>query len=168
MNDIYNSINELQNKTYSEMYDILCIQYPINKVKFVMYDLLNYDYLTKEERQKRKDDKFRENVKIRYNNECIISGTDLPCQVCHIVPFNKCSEKEKYDVNNGIILRDDIHTLFDSNEIKIDPDSLTIKISDNIMNNNKRKEYHRFNDVQLDINNISKKTILYLKKRYNN
>ena len=168
MIDIYNSINELQNKTYCEMYDILSIQYSINKVKFVMYDLYEYDYLTKEERQKRKDDKFRENVKIRYNNECIISGTDMPCQVCHIVPFNKCSEKEKYDVNNGIILRDDIHTLFDSNEIKIDPDSLTIKISDNIMNNNKRKEYHRFNDVQLDINNISKKTILYLKKRYNN
>ena len=168
MNEIYNSINKMQNKTYCEMYDILSIQYSINKVKFVMYDLYEYDYLTKEERQKRKDDKFRENVKIRYNNECIISGTDMPCQVCHIVPFNKCSEKEKYDVNNGIILRDDIHTLFDSNEIKIDPDSLTIKISDNIMNNNKRKEYHRFNDVQLDINNISKKTILYLKKRYNN
>ena len=158
--EIYNDINNMNDVPYNDMYKILIQRYSKIKVEFALYDLLTYESMTIEEREKRKDASFKRDVIERYNNECVISGTDMPCQVCHIKPFNKCTDKEKYDINNALILRDDIHTLFDKKEIKINPITMIVEISDNIMNNDKRKEYHRFNGIKLSLN---KKTLQYLK-----
>ena len=176
--EIYDTLNNMKNTPHNIMYKTLMGKYSKIKVDFVMYDMFEYDIfeydifeydifdhddLTLEEREKRKDAEFKKRVNERYNNECIISGTDMPCQVCHIKPFKDCSEREKYDVNNGIILRDDIHTLFDKKEIQINPDTLMIKVSDNIMKNGKRNEYHRYNNMKV---NINKQSIAYLRKIY--
>ena len=129
-----------------------------------MYDIFRYDNIIMTEKEKRKDAEFKRSVNARYNSECIITGTDMPCQVCHIKPFMDCSESEKYDINNGIILRDDIHTLFDKKEIKINPDTLLVEVSENIMKNSKRNEYHRYNNIKV---NIHKHSIPYLREIYN-
>ena len=50
-------------------------------------------------------------------------------QVRHIIPFSQSKDDEKYNINNGIVLRDDIHTLFDKREIKINPYTLCVEIS---------------------------------------
>ena len=145
------------------IYKTLLEKYSKNKVDFVMYDIFEYDNITTESKEKRKDKEFRKCVSDRYNNECIISGTDMPCQVCHIKPFKYCSEYEKYDINNGMILRDDIHTLFDRKEIKINPNTLKVEVSENIMKNSKRNEYHRYNNITVPIN---KHSLTYLREIY--
>ena len=161
LSEIYDAINDMKQTPYDVMYQTLVKNYLKHKVDFVMYDLFEYDNITIEEREKRNDAEFKKSVNDRYDNQCIISGTDMPCQVCHIKPFKDCSEREKYDVNNGIILRDDIHTLFDRKEIRINPETLIIEVSDNIMKNSKRKEYHQYNGKKVDIN---KQSIMYLRK----
>ena len=161
--DVYQKSDKLKKYPHEHIYFNLIKTCTKKKADFVMYDLFSYDHATLKEREKRKDDKFRKDVKQRYNNECVITGTDIPCQVCHIIPFSECSEKEKYDVNNGIVLRDDIHTLFDHNELKINPDTLKIELSDNILNNKKRYEYHKYNGMRV---NIDERSQLYLKKIY--
>ena len=64
---------------------------------------------------------------------------------------------KRYDVNNGILLRDDLHTLFDRHDIIISPDSLTVKLSDNIMDNPYNNCYFCYNNIALNINEYSKK-----------
>lgn len=161
--DIYQKSDKLKNYSHENIYNNLIKTYSKKRVDFIMYDLFGYDHKTLKEIEKRNDDKFRKEVKERYNNECIITGTDFPCQVCHIIPFNECTEREKYDVNNGIILRDDLHTLFDQKELKINPKTLRIELSDNIMKNKKRIEYHKYNGIKV---NIDKKSYVYLKRIY--
>lgn len=168
LNNIYDKINEIDNVmkdiSHDDLYNKLIPLYSKSKVDFVMYDLFEYQYdgLTKTEREKRKDDKFIKDVRSRYNNVCIMTGTDM-CQVCHIVPFSECKENEKYDVNNGILLRDDIHRLFDKKEIKINPDTFVIEVSESTMKNNNRRTYHKLNNI---IVNINKNSISYLRRVY--
>ena len=92
-----------------------------------------------------------------------MSGTDTPVQVCHIIPFSQSKDDEKYNVNNGIVLRDDIHTLFDKRLIKINPYTLCVEVSGSIMKSNKCHEYHKYNGIHVKIH---KNSIYYLKKIY--
>ncbi|AYV77521.1 MAG: hypothetical protein Dasosvirus4_42, partial [Dasosvirus sp.] len=66
-----------------------------------MYHLLGYEHIEIDGREKRNDLIFRNDVRQRYNDECVVTGNDIACDVCHIVPYCKCNDNEKYDVNNG-------------------------------------------------------------------
>ena len=72
--DIYNKVNNMKNFSHIDMYKNLIQTYTKTKVDFVMYDLFDYDNLTIEERERRKDYEFKNDVLNRYNNECIISN----------------------------------------------------------------------------------------------
>ena len=174
ISDLYDSINAYSDLSHNKMYHKLLESYSKARVQFVMYDLFEYEHdssddelsreeASKKELENRKDDIFRKNVKERYNNECIISGTDMACDVCHLIPFSKSTKKEKYDVNNGIVLRSDIHTLFDTGDIKINPDTMMVELSEKILNSKKQKEYHKYNGIKLDIH---AKSIPYLRRVY--
>lgn len=160
---IYDELDNIGNMELKDIYEQLVNKYPENIVNFVMDDEFGYIHTKTEERKIRTDAQFKIDVKKRYNNRCVISGSSATTQVCHIKPFNKCSEDEKYDVNNGILLRDDLHTLFDRHDIIISPDSLTVKLSDNIMDNPYNNCYFCYNNIALNINEYSKK---YLYKKY--
>ena len=155
MVDIYLAINELTQHTDNDIYNKLIVRFPKVKVDFVMYDYLSYDGMTIEERERRKDHDFRKNVLARYNGHCIITGVNMPCQVCHIKPFAKSSEKEKYDTNNGMVLRTDIHTLYDNKKIIIDPETRRVIVSPDIMQNAKMTDYHKLNNKIVKINSRS-------------
>jgi putative restriction endonuclease len=64
---------------------------------------------------------FRVLVMDAYNRRCAITGEKtLPVlQASHIKPY---SEEGTHFVNNGLLLRSDIHTLFDAGYITITPD----------------------------------------------
>ena len=162
---VYNKMKEMKEMKPSDIYIQLIKEYPVNIVDFVMDDEFGYIHTDAEERKKRDDKHFKKDVKKRYNNRCIISGVSVTSQVCHIKPLNICDDNEKYDVNNGILLRDDLHTLFDRHDIIIDPETHTVKVSDSIMNSDYDKCYHQFNGVVLKINDMSKR---YLELKYNN
>jgi hypothetical protein len=71
---------------------------------------------------------FRENLLRIYKARCALTQCDVQdaLEAAHIIPF---SEKQDYSVTNGILLRSDIHTLFDLFLLSIDPGSWRVRIA---------------------------------------
>jgi len=63
-----------------------------------------------------------------YGGRCAVTGCDTPdvLQAAHIMPYLGPSTNHP---TNGILLRGDIHTLFDLDLISIDPKTLEIVVS---------------------------------------
>ncbi|MEX0597147.1 MAG: HNH endonuclease signature motif containing protein [Candidatus Paceibacterota bacterium] len=82
--------------------------------------------------------KFRREVLNRYNSTCIISSYNISkvLHACHIVPFEDNGLDE---VNNSLCLRADIHILYDSGNLRIDP-SGKLSLSEEILN---KRGYNR-------------------------
>lgn len=73
--------------------------------------------------------KFRKEL-LTVQPTCILSGVKAPnvLQACHIIPVKNHGSD---DINNGIILRSDLHILYDIGDIKIMEDG-SIKVSDEL------------------------------------
>jgi HNH endonuclease len=76
---------------------------------------------------------FRDVLIKAYGSRCAITGCDAvkALEAAHIVPF---ADAELDIVSNGLLLRADIHTLFDLDLIGIEPHSLTIRLSAALQN----------------------------------
>ncbi|MEG0207064.1 HNH endonuclease [Citrobacter sp.] len=62
---------------------------------------------------------FRKRIAVLYHLECCVSGAPLiACEAVHLKPF---AEDGGYDNDNGLLLRSDIHKLFDRGHMAIDP-----------------------------------------------
>ncbi len=70
---------------------------------------------------------FRRRLLESYGGRCAITGckTIAVLEAAHITPY---SEEQHYDVGRGILLRADIHTLFDLALVSIDPDSRKVVV----------------------------------------
>jgi hypothetical protein len=70
--------------------------------------------------QRRGQPKFREDLLKAYDSKCAITGCDAQeaLEAAHIIPYR---ETENNHLSNGLLLRADLHTLFDLNLIAIDP-----------------------------------------------
>ena len=71
--------------------------------------------------------KFRQNLLKAYGYRCAITGFDAEeaLEAAHIIPY---VETENNDPGNGLLLRADLHTLFDLNLLAIHPDTMQIFI----------------------------------------
>ena len=71
---------------------------------------------------------FRKKLLSAYKKHCAISGCDVEAtlQAAHITPYRG---PETNHPSNGILLRADIHTLFDLGLITIDPKHMTLFVS---------------------------------------
>lgn len=71
---------------------------------------------------------FRKSLIAAYNSRCAVTDCDAEeaLEAAHIEPYNGI---ETNHTSNGILLRADIHTLFDKNLIGIDPKTLTVALS---------------------------------------
>jgi hypothetical protein len=94
--------------------------------------------------QRRGQTRFRAMLLKAYKGRCAITGCDVEpaLEAAHIHPY----QGDQTDmISNGLLLRADIHTLFDLGLIWIDPKNLSIQISERIR---KCSEYasldHRF------------------------
>jgi hypothetical protein len=86
--------------------------------------------------QRRGQPKFRKDLLEAYNYRCAITGCDAEeaLEAAHIIPY---CETEDNAICNGLLLRADIHTLFDLNLIAITPgdnypndvESLTVHVA---------------------------------------
>lgn len=76
--------------------------------------------------------KFRDELMQAYGAQCVISGCDVAAtlQAAHISPYNG---KKSNHVSNGLLLRADIHTLFDLGLIRIDPIERTVSVAPSLM-----------------------------------
>ncbi|MFM6783905.1 MAG: pentapeptide repeat-containing protein [Dolichospermum sp.] len=74
---------------------------------------------------------FKEELKETYGYRCLISGCDIEqiIEAAHIIPYSKI---ESHDVANGLLLRVDLHRLFDAHLIAIHPITRKVLISEQI------------------------------------
>lgn len=77
--------------------------------------------------------KFRKTLIEIYNCQCAITGCNAEqvLEAAHIIPY--LGSDTSYPTN-GLLLRADIHTLFDLYLIAINPDTMTVEISPNLKN----------------------------------
>jgi len=158
LSDIHNDAT-LMAETINDkqmIYNTLLDKYSKKLVDFTMFNLFEYICENNKLSIARDDKQFKKDVMARYGNKCVISGCPIMvCDICHIKPFAQCSESEKYDTNNGIILRTDLHKLFDDHKLLIHPDTHIVSLSDDIMNDINMFAYHCFNNIKINISHHS-------------
>lgn len=88
--------------------------------------------------------KFRQELLDYYNSHCCISGCSVETvlEAAHIKPYALCDDGEEGNRENGLLLRADIHTLFDLNLIQINPDTFIIEVHSSLR---QIPEYFQFN-----------------------
>lgn len=89
---------------------------------------------------------FRRQLLSAYNGECAITDCDAreALEAAHIVPYQGV---ETNHVTNGLLLRADIHTLFDLYLISISPETYTIGISSELL----KTSYEKLNGQQMNL-----------------
>jgi predicted restriction endonuclease len=87
---------------------------------------------------------FRQALLNAYGCSCAISGCTIEVllEAAHIVPYRGAQTNI---VANGLLLRADLHKLFDLHLLCIDPDTRIIQLSGEL----KDSEYSRFDNVRL-------------------
>ncbi|OGS61684.1 HNH endonuclease [Flavobacterium sp.] len=79
--------------------------------------------------QRRGQKKFRDEVRELYGDKCVITGCEILdiLEAAHINPYK--GEKDNH-ASNGLLLRADIHTLFDLDLIGIEPNELKVHLNE--------------------------------------
>ena len=178
---IYKMIELNQDHIYNYIYDNINYQCIIDIIHYlskdyilediylmleIEFDIEITDTIKKELKKKRNDKEFRKSVRERYNNKCIITGYDVAvCDVAHIKDFSNCTtDYEKYDINNGILLCKNMHSLFDKYFFSINPETLMVEVD-------KTKEnvgLFEYNNKQVYIDENSKKYLMHHYDKFKN
>ena len=71
---------------------------------------------------------FRVMVTDAYDRRCVVTGErTLPVlEAAHIKPYNLVG---RHEISNGLLLRSDLHTLFDLGYMTVTPDDLRVRVS---------------------------------------
>lgn len=71
---------------------------------------------------------FRNKLIAAYGGRCAVTGWDAVAalEAAHMIPY--CGPKSHH-VTNGLLLRADLHTLFDLDLIGIDPETMTVALA---------------------------------------
>jgi putative restriction endonuclease len=99
---------------------------------------------------------FRVLVTEAYERRCAITGErTLPVlDTAHIMPFSVC---QRHELSNGILMRSDLHRLFDGGYLTIDPAGRKVVVSKRIRQEfDNGKEYYRLEGQQIrEPNNLT-------------
>lgn len=111
------------------------------------YDLQDGDYrklVDRQIRERRGQQQFREALRRRYGDRCVITGCELlhVLEAAHIRPYR--GENDNHP-ENGLLLRSDIHTLFDLDLLGIAPETLRVELHPDVA-----AEYEEFDGHPLD------------------
>lgn len=112
-------------------------------------------------KQRRGQGGFREALVRRYGRACMISGCSLldVFEAAHISAYRGT---EDHHPDNGLLLRADLHTLFDLNLIAIHPETLTIHLAHQVT----ASEYMQYASTSLRLGNAPKPSEQALKMRW--
>ena len=82
--------------------------------------------------QRRGQKKFRQSLLKAYKGACAISQTSVEAvlEAAHITPY---LGEDTNTISNGLLLRADLHTLFDLYLIKINPESLKVEVAPSLV-----------------------------------
>lgn len=95
-------------------------------------------------RARRGGKKFRKGLLARFNATCVVTGCRIKdlLEAAHICPHRGAKDDH---LQNGLLLRADIHTLFDLHLLSIEPEQLRVEIDPKL----KEDEYYRNLDGKL-------------------
>jgi hypothetical protein len=95
-------------------------------------------------RLRRGQQAFRLSLLARYESRCVISNCRVVdiLEAAHIRPYRGTGDNHP---SNGVLLRSDLHTLYDLDLIGIDPDEGRVSVSERILDD----EYRRFHGQRL-------------------
>jgi putative restriction endonuclease len=104
---------------------------------------------------------FRQQLLKRYRGQGLISKCEVTqiIEAAHIWPYRVIQDNHS---DNGLLLRADLHTLFDLNLIGINPDTLKVSISSALFNS----EYKIFDGKNLNVMGNNPPSSLALSKRW--
>ncbi|MCJ8519525.1 hypothetical protein ABID21_002245 [Pseudorhizobium tarimense] len=110
---------------------------------------------------RRGQSQFRERLIRRYGLRCQISGYNFAAAVeaAHIRPY---AAYEENGAGNGLLLRSDLHTLFDLGFIGIDPSTLRVSFSPACL----CAEYTAYDGVMLSVNGTRGPDVSALAERW--
>jgi predicted restriction endonuclease len=107
--------------------------------------------------------KFRQSLLDAYGRKCAITNFDAEAalEAAHIIPY---IEIENNEPSNGLLLRADLHTLFDLNLITIDPETLKVYIHPTLQ----KTEYRTLEGKELQVpkDEMCRPKQEFLKKRF--
>ena len=111
-------------------------------------------------RERRGQSRFRNDLRSRYGDQCLVTRCSALAVVeaAHISPYRG---EEDNHVENGLLLRSDIHTLFDLDLLGINPEDLRVELHPNI-----KSEYSQFAGIKLSYENRPGPSQEALKLRY--
>ena len=94
-------------------------------------------------RERRGQQQFRDALRERYGDRCLVTGCEVLAvlEAAHISPYRGVDDNH---AANGLLLRADVHTLFDLDLLGIEPVGLRIELHPDVI-----KEYGRFAGVTL-------------------
>lgn len=118
------------------------------KSKQIMIDYDGADerrVITAQQVRREQQARFRTELLSAYGNTCAISDTNVTTvlQAAHINPYRG---RKSQIVQNGILLRADLHLLYDAYLISVDPDSRAVRLSDRLAGT----DYERYNLKRLN------------------
>jgi putative restriction endonuclease len=89
---------------------------------------------------------FRKGILSAYGGRCCISGahSQWVLDAAHIVPYNGPLTN---DIGNGLLLRTDLHALFDLSLLGIEPETLTVRVHSLV----DEPEYRRFEGKKINL-----------------
>lgn len=95
--------------------------------------------------KRRGQERFRKKLIEAYQGQCAITGCEIQgvLEAAHIKSY--CISKDN-NPENGILLRADIHTLFDLDLIRINPNSKRVEVAPSLLSND---YYQQFNNITL-------------------
>ena len=159
---IFEQIDELyNNESVEKRYKLLIETYDKSIIDYYMYDKYNYLYC-----EDNINNKINRNGQITFKKLlierykcCIISkNTENTCDAAHIIPYSKLDTNNKYNIDNGLLIRTDLHRYFDNKILKINPQTLIISFDSEWLNKN--KNYEEYNNIKVDINENSIKYLI--------
>jgi hypothetical protein len=95
--------------------------------------------------QRQGQPRFRQQLMQLYDKQCAVSRCDVAdvLEAAHILPYRG---PHTNDLSNGVILRADLHILFDEGLLAIDDSSLSVQLAPSILNN---RFYSEFQGLEL-------------------
>jgi hypothetical protein len=156
-----NNINEKDNclkSSPTNNTDIISNQ-KINKI----HEIPSVTEDKKEQKIKRVYQKeFRKEIIKKYG-KCVVScAHNERCEASHIVPFAE-DKINKYNIDNGILLRADLHKLFDKYLVSINPTTNTFIINKNYLEND--PSLIKYNNIKIN-NRFNTNTLRFLRQHY--
>jgi hypothetical protein len=111
-------------------------------------------------RERRGQAQFRDALRHRYGDRCLVTSCAVLAvlEAAHIKPYR--GERDNHP-DNGLLLRADVHTLFDLDLLHVEPGSLRVELHPSIAN-----EYAQIAGKQLGLGSAHPPSKPSLKERY--